>query len=110
MKLEFTTWTKDAWHSAKGVGLFSAFVTDPPQYIPVGDLNTYNSMLVARRHSRERVQIHTDVELPVDGSQEQERYYYTAQVYLAKGSVGRYPCVVRPSNEGDHIRPISTTS
>ena len=42
---------------------------------------------------------------PVDGSQE-----YTAQVYLALRSVGRSPCVVRPSNDGDQIRSLAALS
>ena len=37
----------------------SAFVSDPPQYIPVGELDTQNSVLVARGYSRESVHIHT---------------------------------------------------
>ena len=59
LKPEFITWTKDARYFAKGVGFLSAFVSDPPQYIPVGELHTENSALVARGYSRESVHIHT---------------------------------------------------
>lgn len=40
------------------------------------------------------------LELVVDGSQDQEPYEYTAQVYLAEESVGRSPCMARPLNAG----------
>ena len=59
LKPEFISWTKDARYYAKGVGFLSAFVSDPPQYIPVGELDTENSVLVARGYSRESVHIHT---------------------------------------------------
>ena len=36
----------------------SAFVADPPQYIPVGELDTENSVLVERGYSRESVHMH----------------------------------------------------
>ena len=38
-KPEFTAWTRDARYYAKGVGFLSAFVSDPPQYVPVGELD-----------------------------------------------------------------------
>ena len=41
----FTKWTKDARYYAKGVGFLSAFVSDPPQYIPVGELDTETRFL-----------------------------------------------------------------
>ena len=53
----------------------SAFVSDPPQYIPVGELDTENSVLVDRGYNRESVRTHA-VDFPVDGSQEQERQKY----------------------------------
>ena len=59
LKPEFNSWTRDARYYAKGVGFLSAFVSDPPQYIPVGELDTENSMLVARGFSRESVHVHT---------------------------------------------------
>ena len=37
---EFTAVTRDAQYSPKGVGFLSVFVSDPPQYIPVGQLDT----------------------------------------------------------------------
>ena len=33
-------------------------MSDPPQYVPVGKLNTENSVLVGRGYNRERVHIH----------------------------------------------------
>ena len=42
----------------KGVGFLSAFVPDPPQYIPVGELDTENSVLVERGYSRGSVHMH----------------------------------------------------
>ena len=57
-KPEFTAWTSDARYYAKGIGFLSAFVSDPPQYIPVGELDTENSVLVDRGYSRESVHVH----------------------------------------------------
>ena len=57
-KPAFTAWTRDARYYAKGVGFLSAFVSDPPQYIPVGELVTEHSVLVERGYSRERVHMH----------------------------------------------------
>ena len=42
------------------------------------------------------------------GISEQGLREYTAQVDLAEASVGRSPCVVRLSNNGGPIRPLST--
>ena len=39
-KPESTAWTRDARYYAKGLGFLSAFVSNPPQYIPVGELDT----------------------------------------------------------------------
>ena len=58
-KLEFTAWTRDARYHRKGVGFLSAFVSNQPQYVPVGELDTDNSVLVGRGYNRERVHIHT---------------------------------------------------
>ena len=58
-KSEFTAWTRNARYYAKGVGFLSAFVWDPPQYIPVqGELDTENSVLGDGGYSRERVNKH----------------------------------------------------
>ena len=57
-KPEITAWTRDARYYAKGVGFLSAFMSDPPQYIPVGELDTENSVLVDRGYNRESVHIH----------------------------------------------------
>ena len=57
-KPEFTAWTRDARYYAKGVGFLSAFVSDPPQYVPVGELDTENSVLVGRGYNREHVHIY----------------------------------------------------
>ena len=57
-KPEFTAWTRDARYYAKGVGFLSAFVSDPPQYVSVAELDTENSVLVGRGYNRERVHIH----------------------------------------------------
>ena len=40
------------------MGFLSSFVSDPPQYIPVGELDTENSALVDRGYSRESVYMH----------------------------------------------------
>ena len=56
-KPEFTAWTRYARYYAKGVGFLSAFVSDSPQYVPVGELDTENSVLVGRGYNRERVHI-----------------------------------------------------
>ena len=37
----------------------SAFVSDPSQYIPVGELDTENSVLVDMGYSREIVHMHS---------------------------------------------------
>ena len=39
-KPEFTAWIRDARYYAKGVGFLSAFVSDPPHYVPVRELDT----------------------------------------------------------------------
>ena len=54
----FTAWTRDARYCAKGVGFISAFVSDPPEYVSVGELNTENSVPVGRGYNRIRVHIH----------------------------------------------------
>ena len=59
LKPEFTTWTNDSRYYAKVVGFLSAFVSDPPQYIPVGELDTKNSVLVARGYNRESCLLYT---------------------------------------------------
>ena len=41
-KPEFTAWTREVRYYAKGVGFLSAFVSDPPQYVSVGELDTEN--------------------------------------------------------------------
>ena len=55
---EFTAWTRDVRFYAKGVGFLSSFVSDSPQYIPVGELDTEHSVLVYWGYSRESVRIH----------------------------------------------------
>ena len=57
-KPAFTAWTRDARYYAKGVRFLSAFVSDPPQYIPGGELDAENSVLVKRGYSRESVHKH----------------------------------------------------
>ena len=57
-KLDFTAWTRNTRYYAKGVGFLSVFVSDPPQYIPVGKRDTENSVLVERGYSRESVHMH----------------------------------------------------
>ena len=42
----------------KGVGFLSAFVSDPPQYVPVRELDTENLVLVGRGNNRESVHVH----------------------------------------------------
>ena len=56
-KPEFTAYTRDAMYYAKGVSFLSPFVSDPPQCVPVGELDTENSVLVGRGYNRERVHI-----------------------------------------------------
>ena len=55
---ELTAWTSDAVHYAKGVGFLSAVVSDRPPYIPVGELNTKNSVFADRGYSGESVHMH----------------------------------------------------
>ena len=50
-KPEFSAWTSDARKYAKEVGFLSAFVSDMPQYIPVGELDTEKTVLVDREYS-----------------------------------------------------------
>ena len=57
-KSEFTAWTRDARYYAKGVGFLYTFVPDPPQYVPVGELDTENSVVVGRGHNRKSMHIH----------------------------------------------------
>ena len=45
-KPEFPAWTRDSRYQAKGVGFLSAFVSDPPQYVPERELDTENSVLI----------------------------------------------------------------
>lgn len=59
LKPDFNPWIRDARYYAEGVGLLSSFVSDPSQYIPVGELDTKNVVHVARGYSRDRVQTHT---------------------------------------------------
>ena len=54
----FTAWTRDARYYAKEVGFLSVFLSDPPQYVLVGELDTENSVLVDRGYSRASVTIH----------------------------------------------------
>ena len=53
-----TAWTRDARYDAKGLGFRSAFVSDPPQYVPVRELDTKNSVRVGRGYNRECVHLH----------------------------------------------------
>ena len=69
-KPEFTAWTTGATYYAERIGFLSAFVSDSPQYIPVGEVDTENSVPVKWAYSRQSV--HVGVEFAVDGSQEQE--------------------------------------
>ena len=101
---KFTAWTIDARYYAQGVGFLSAFVSDPPQYVPVGDLDTETSVLVGRGYNRECVHTCTRLEFLIDGPKEQVRQEYLAQVH--ERSVGRAPRVVRPSNDGGQTRPL----
>ena len=57
-KPEFTAWTRDAKYYAKEEGVLSSFVSDPPQYVPVRELDTENSVLVGKGYNRESVHIH----------------------------------------------------
>ena len=57
-KLDLAAWTKDARHYAKIVGFLYVFVSDLPQYISVGDLDTENALLTDTGYSRESVYIH----------------------------------------------------
>ena len=52
-KPELTAWTTDVGYYTKGVGFLSGVVSDPPQYIPVGELDTENSVLVDKGYSHE---------------------------------------------------------
>ena len=97
-KPEFTAWTRDARYYAKGAGFLSAFVSDPPQYIPVGELDTENSVLVDRGYSRKSVHIHALAWNFLSTALKSKSQEHPAQVYLAEGSVGRSFCMVRPSN------------
>ena len=104
-KPEFTAWTRNARYYAKGVGFLS--VSDPPQYVPVGELDTENSVLVERVQPRTCTHTCTRLEFRIDGPEEQERQEYLApHVHLAERSVERAPRVVRPSNDGGQIRPL----
>ena len=58
-KPEFTAWTRDARNYAKRVGFLSAFGSDLPQYVPVRNVDTDNSVLVRRGYNGELVHIHT---------------------------------------------------
>ena len=44
-KPEFSAWTRDARYYAKVVGFLSAFASDPPQYISVGEVDIDNRYL-----------------------------------------------------------------
>ena len=57
-KPEFTASTRDARYYVNRVGFLSAFVSDPPHYVPVGKLDSDNSVPVGRGYNRERVHIH----------------------------------------------------
>ena len=59
LKPEFHPWIRDARYYAKGVDILSAFASDPPRGIPVEELDTEKSVLVARGFSRECVRMHT---------------------------------------------------
>ena len=55
---EFPVWTRDARYYAKGVGFHATFVSDPPQYVTIGKLDTENYVRVDRGYSRECVHMH----------------------------------------------------
>lgn len=57
-KYNYITWTKYAKFHSKVLGFSSAFVSDPAQYIPVGELDTENQVLVGRGFSLELVHKH----------------------------------------------------
>ena len=57
-KPEFTPWTSDARYYTIKLGFLAAFVPDPPQYIPVGELDAENSVRLDMGYSRESVHIH----------------------------------------------------
>ena len=46
LKEYFIPWTRDAWNHSKGIGFLVAFVSIPPQYIPVGELEAENAALI----------------------------------------------------------------
>ncbi|CAN0597874.1 unnamed protein product, partial [Laminaria digitata] len=56
---EFNPWTRDARIHAKTIGFFGVFVSEPPEYVPVGELDTENQVLVDRGFTTESVQRHT---------------------------------------------------
>ena len=57
-KPEFTAWTRDARYYPRGVGFLSDSASDPPQYVPVGEMGTEKTVLVGRGYNRESVHIH----------------------------------------------------
>lgn len=89
--------------------ILSAFVSGPQQYISVRELDTKNSELVARGYTREGAHMHTMAWNFLSTALKTKSHKYTSQVYLAGGNVGRPLRVVRPSNCGGQVRPISAT-
>ena len=102
-KPDFIAWTRDARYYAKGVGFLSVFVSDPPQYVPVGELDIENSVLVGRGYNRERVHIHAlawnFLLRALKSKNDRVSCTGAPQVHLAERSVGRAPRVVQPSND-----------
>ena len=79
---------RDARHHSKGVGFLVAFVSTPPQYISVGELDTENAALVQRGLSHESVQRHTLAwNFPVEGSRARATKVYCTGV-LHRGKRG----------------------
>ena len=83
-----------------------AFVSDPPQYIPVGELDTENSVLVKRGCSRESVHLHAlawnFLSTALKSKSDKSILHRCTSPREAWDAL----LVVRPSNNGGQIRSL----
>lgn len=59
LKPGFKPWARDARYHAKDIVFLAAVLSEPPHYVPVGELDAENAVLVARGVNPERVQTNT---------------------------------------------------
>ena len=84
----------------------SAFVSNPPQYIPVGELDTENSVLVDRGYGRESVHMHTLARNFLSTALKSKSDKSILHRCTSPREAWDALLVVRPSNNGGQIRSL----